>query len=101
MMGGLSAEKTERQTIMIDATYLKAYRMDSSPRVKKGNPGSLIERTRASRNKKLHTVTDKNGQPLSCFMTAGLASDYGGTSAPLDSPPIAQWILTDQRYDAY
>ncbi|GBR66995.1 hypothetical protein GKA01_04030 [Gluconobacter kanchanaburiensis NBRC 103587] len=35
MMGGLAAEKTEPQTIMIDATYLKAHRTASSLRLKK------------------------------------------------------------------
>jgi transposase len=36
MMDGLSAKGTERKTIMIDATYLKAHRTASSLRVKKG-----------------------------------------------------------------
>ncbi len=36
MMDGLSAAKTEPQTIMIDATYLKAHRTASSLRLKKG-----------------------------------------------------------------
>jgi transposase len=36
MMDGLSARGTERKTIMIDATYLKAHRTASSLRVKKG-----------------------------------------------------------------
>jgi transposase len=35
MMDGLSAKGTERKTIMIDATYLKAHRTASSPGVKK------------------------------------------------------------------
>ena len=41
MMEGLAAESaggTERKTIMIDATYLKAHRTASSLRVKKGGP---------------------------------------------------------------
>jgi transposase len=36
MMDGLSAKGTERKTIMIDATYLKAHRAASSLKVKKG-----------------------------------------------------------------
>ncbi len=36
MMDGLSAAKTEPQTIMIDATYLKAHRTASNLRLKKG-----------------------------------------------------------------
>ena len=40
MMEGLAAEGTEQQTIMIDATYLKAHRTASSLRVKKGGAGA-------------------------------------------------------------
>ncbi|BBC81771.1 transposase [Acetobacter orientalis] len=36
MMGGLATGKAEPQTIMIDATYLKAHRTASSLRLKKG-----------------------------------------------------------------
>ncbi len=36
MMDGLSTAKAEPQTIMIDATYLKAHRTASSLRLKKG-----------------------------------------------------------------
>jgi len=36
MMDGLSAAQAEPQTIMIDATYLKAHRTASSLRLKKG-----------------------------------------------------------------
>lgn len=37
MMEGLSGAQTERRTVMIDATYLKAHRTASSLRVKKGS----------------------------------------------------------------
>jgi hypothetical protein len=36
MMEGLAAAGAEPQTVMIDATYLKAHRTASSLRVKKG-----------------------------------------------------------------
>ncbi|GBR69414.1 IS5 family transposase [Gluconobacter kanchanaburiensis NBRC 103587] len=39
IMDGLSAAKAEPQTIMIDATYLKAHRMASSLRLTKGIQG--------------------------------------------------------------
>jgi len=39
MMEGLSGAQAERRTVMIDATYLKAYRTASSLRVKKGASG--------------------------------------------------------------
>ena len=37
MMEGLSGAQTERRTVMIDATYLKAHRTASSLRVKRGS----------------------------------------------------------------
>lgn len=42
MMEGLSARTAEPQTIMIDATYSKAYRPASSLRVTKGIPGGWL-----------------------------------------------------------
>ena len=39
MMEGLSAQRAEPQTVMIDATYLKAHRTASSLGVKKGISG--------------------------------------------------------------
>ena len=52
-------------------------------------------------NTKLHAVTDANGRPISFFMSAGLASDYTGAAALLDTLTKAQWLLGDRRYDAY
>ena len=40
MMEGLSAQKAESQTVMIDAIYLKAHRTASSLGVKKGTSGA-------------------------------------------------------------
>ncbi|WEQ54518.1 IS5 family transposase [Komagataeibacter nataicola] len=100
MMDGLSAAKAEPQTIMIDATYLKAHRTASSLRLKRGSRGRLIGRTKGGMNTKLHAITDQNGRPLSFFMTAGQISDYTGASALLSSLPMAQWLLADRGYDA-
>ncbi|WP_228391861.1 IS5 family transposase [Gluconobacter aidae] len=100
MMDGLAAGRAEPQTIMIDATYLKAHRTASSLRPKKGDPGRLIDRTKGGMNTKLHAVIDQNGRPLSFFMTAGQISDYTGAAALLDSLPAAQWMLGDRGYDA-
>jgi transposase len=99
MMEGLSGAQTERRTVMIDATYLKAHRTASSLRVKKGGLGRLIGRTKGGMNTKLHAVTDANGRPISLFMTAGQVSDYTGAAALLDSLPRAQWLLGDRGYD--
>ncbi|MBW6524631.1 IS5 family transposase [Sphingomonas sp. RHCKR47] len=100
MMEGLAAAGAEPQTVMIDATYLKAHRTASSLRVKKGNLGRLIGRTKGGMNTKLHAVADANGRPLSFFMTAGPVSDYTGAAALLDDMPKAQWLLGDRGYDA-
>ncbi|MBS1051185.1 IS5 family transposase [Gluconobacter japonicus] len=100
MMDGRSAAKAEPQTLMIDATYLKAHRTASSLPVKKGDPGRLIGRAKGGMNTKLHAVTDQNGRPLSFFMTAGQISNYTGAAALLESLPMAQWMLADRGYDA-
>ena len=99
MMEGLSGAQTERRTVMIDATYLKAHRTASSLRVKRGL-GRLIGSTKGGMNTKLHAVTDANGRPINLFMTAGQVSDYTGAAALLDSLPRAQWLLGDRGYDA-
>lgn len=41
-------------------------------------------------NTKLLPVTDGNGHPISCFMTAGQISDYASATALLDTLPKAQ-----------
>ena len=49
MMEGLSSADVERETVMIDATYLKAHRMASSLRGKE-DLGRLIGRTKGGMN---------------------------------------------------
>ena len=100
IMEGLAAVGAEPKTVMIGATYLKAHRTASSLRVKKGDLGRLIGRTKGGMNTKLHAVADANGRPLSFFMTAGQVSDYTGAVALLDDLPKAQWLLGDRGYDA-
>ena len=48
MMEGLSGAQTERRTVMIDATYLKAHRTASSLRVKKGASGGSSDARKAA-----------------------------------------------------
>ena len=100
-MEGLAApQASERKTVMIDATYLKARRTASSLAVKKGGAGHLIGRTEGGMNTKLQAITDASGRPISFFMTAGQVSDYIGAAALLDELPKAQWLLGDRGYDA-
>jgi len=64
MMAGLAAGRAEPKTVMIDATYLKAHRTASSLRVKKGDLGRLIGRTKGGMNTKLHAITDAQWSAL-------------------------------------
>ncbi|QUS36880.1 IS5 family transposase [Falsirhodobacter algicola] len=100
MMEGLASEAAVRKIVMIDATYLKAYRTASSLRLKKGGHGRLIGRTKGGMNTKLHAVTDANGRPIRFFMTADQVSDYIGAAALLSNLPEAEWLLADRGYDA-
>jgi predicted RNA-binding protein YlqC (UPF0109 family) len=50
MMEGLATADAELKTVMIDATYLKVHRTASSLRVKKGDLGRLIGRTKGGMN---------------------------------------------------
>jgi len=100
MMERLAAADAEPRIVMIDATYLKAHRTAASLRVKKGDLGRLIGRTKGGLYTKLHAVADANGRPLSFFMTPGQVSDYTGTAALLDDLPKAQWLLGERGYDA-
>lgn len=89
IMGELSAQRADPQTIMMDANYLKAHRTASSLQVKRG---SRIpdRRTKGGMNNKLHAVTDASGRPLSFFITAGHISDHTGAAPLLDDLPKAQ-----------
>ena len=65
MMEGLASEAVVPQTVMIDATYLKAH--GDQPAVEKGGSddqtGRLIGRTKGGMNTKLHAVADDEGRP--------------------------------------
>jgi transposase len=63
MMAGLAAEHSERKTVMIDATYLKAHRTATSMGVKKGGRKRLIGRTKGGMNTKLHATCDSQERP--------------------------------------
>ena len=88
MMKGLAAEHGEEQTVMIDATYLKAHRTATSMAAKKGG-GRLIGRIKGGMNTKLHAICDSRGRPLNLFVTAGQASDYIRLRALLSSLPTS------------
>lgn len=75
IMAGLAAEHGEGQTVMIDATYLKAHRTATSMTAKRGR-GRLTSLTKGSINTKLHAIRDSQGGPIDLFVTAAKVSDY-------------------------
>ncbi len=58
------------EEVVIDATYLQAYRTAASL-LKKGVPPRHIGRTKGGLNSKLHAVCDSEGRPRTLFLTAG------------------------------
>ncbi len=102
-MTGLAAKHSEKKTVMIDATYLKAHRTATSMGVKRranDQRGRLIGRTKGVMNTKLHAIRDSKGRPLDLFVTAGQVSDYIGPGALLKGLPQVEWLLGDRGYDA-
>lgn len=100
MMAGLAAEHGEENTVMIDATYLKAHRTATSMAGKKGGRGRLIGRTKGGMNSKLHAICDSQGPPIDLFVSAGQVSDYIGARALLSGLPTVEWLLGDRGRDA-
>jgi len=99
MMEGLSAQRAEPQTVMIDATYLKAHRTASSLGVKRGSRAS--DRTDKRRHE--HEITRHHRCQRASFELlhhAPQVSDYTGAAALLDDLPKAKWMLADRGYDA-
>ena len=78
---GLASEAADRKTVMIDATYLKAHRMASSPRLKKAGAAACSEGQRTGMSTKLHAVTDANNRPIKFFVAVGHVSDCHGAAA--------------------
>ncbi len=76
IMARFAVERTNHETVMIDATYLKAHRVASSLRLKKGGRGRLIGLTKRGMNTKLYGDTDSLGRPRRFFISAGQLSDY-------------------------
>ncbi len=63
-------------TLMIDATHLKAHRTASS--LLKGGLPRHIGRTKGGPNTRLHDVCDGDGRPPAMCLAAGQLSDHIG-----------------------
>lgn len=85
IMDGMAPGTAKPQTVMIDATSLKAHRTAVEPAGKKGDPDFLIGRTKGDTHTKFHVLTAHNGKPLSFFMTTGQLGDWTGAVALLNS----------------
>jgi transposase len=84
---------------MIDATYLKTHRTETSLQVKKG--AWTPDRPDQGRlNTNLYAVTDRHGRPNRFFIAAGQLSDYVGARALCGSLPAVDWLIADRSYDA-
>ncbi len=87
-------------TVMIDATYLKAHRTETSMAIKKGGRGHLIGRTKGGMNTKLYAICDSQGRSIDLFVIAGQVSGDIGARALLSGLSNVKWLLGDRGYDA-
>jgi len=95
----LAREGDNTDTLMIDATHLKAYRTASSlGRKNSKRPHDWPDKGWAE----LKTACCHGcfGSPIRMFLSAGNLSDYKGALALLSSLPKAKWLLADRGCDA-
>lgn len=98
-MVGLAAEYGEEKTVMIDGTYLKAYRTATSMGVKKGR-GHPISRSRGDMNTKFHAICDIQGRLPNLFVATGQVSNSIDARAILNSLSDVDWLIGDRGYGA-
>ena len=80
IMVGLAAAGANPNTVMIDATFLKAQRTACSLHAKTGR-GRRIALGNGGLNRKLHAITDAESRPVGFHMLAGQVSDHTGGGA--------------------
>lgn len=73
----LTAEDEPPDTLMIDATHLKAHRTASSLHKKGCTPPYRADK-RGGLNSKLHAIVDGLGRPIMMCLTEGQTSDHIG-----------------------
>ncbi|WP_306258447.1 IS5 family transposase [Pararhizobium sp. IMCC21322] len=96
---GLSGEDGGPETLMIDATHLKAHRTACSL-LKKGMLPRHIGRTKGGLNSKLHAVVNGEGKPIIMALTAGQVSDHIGAKITYPELPEAKIMIADKGYDS-
>ncbi|MEO1293000.1 MAG: IS5 family transposase [Pseudomonadota bacterium] len=97
----LAAEDGPPDTLMIDATHLKAHRTACSL-PKRGALPRHIGRTKGGLNTKLHAVCDGEGRPLAMCLTAGQRSDHVGAKILYPTLPEGggRLLIGDKGYDS-
>ncbi|WJY19860.1 IS5 family transposase [Alteriqipengyuania flavescens] len=95
----LAGKAGEPDTVMIDATHLKAHRTAASL-FKRGALPRRIGRTKGGLNPKLHAVCDGLGRPIILLLTEGQMSDHKGAALLLPILPHARMLLGDKGYDS-
>ncbi len=82
---------------MIDATHLKAHRVEPQ---KGDDDPRLIGRTKGGMNSKLHAVGDGEGRPIRLHLTAGQRSDFKGADVFLPGFPPTMVLIADRGHDS-
>ena len=83
--------------IMMDATYLKAHRIQPT---EKAGCSRLIGRTKGGRNTKLHAVCDSKVRPIQMYPSAGQTRDFTGAARLPVVLLAAKVLLADLGHDA-
>lgn len=101
VFSNLAANDGPPDTMMIDATHLKAHRTASSL-VKGGGLSRHIGRTKGGLNTKLHAVCDCEGRPIAMCLTAGQVSDHVGAKVlyPMLPDGDSATMIADKGYDS-
>ncbi len=96
----LTASDGPPDTLMIDATHLKAHRTASS--LLKGGLPRHIGRTKGGPNTRLHAVCDGDGRPPAMCLAAGQLSDHIGAKLlyPGLCDSVKAIMIADKGYDS-
>ena len=85
IFAALAGKAGRPDTLMIDATHLKAHRTAAS--LLKGALPRCLGRTKGGLNSKLHAVCDGRGRPLVLLLTEGRVRDFKGAALMIDDLP--------------
>jgi transposase len=95
----LVAEGGVSDTLMIDATHLKAHRAAASLLKKGMYPPYRADKRRL--NSKLHAICDSNGRPVMMALTEGQMSDHTGARLLYQHLPPAKPLSGDKGAPAF